>query len=248
MTLTTFALDTVTAGEGAMVTRPLIPGDPKPGVLWVHGAAFDSRYPVSPYGRFSSLTDRITELGLTGLACDLGGMQWGNATAMSRLTAAYNYLQTRPGVKPGKVFLIGNSMGGLTALNWAAANPDKVAGIVTIIPVINLTDIVTNHRSLGGTDYAPLVNAGYAGGWSEAAYGATYNPRTIAATTPKLRLIPMQVWYGLSDTLCVPAETEAFAGCLPLASLIPLPFGHEEAGCSAVDHQLVADFITAHSA
>lgn len=250
MTATAYTVGTVAPGEACLTIRPAVPRNvTRPGVLFVHGAGSTATYCIDPYGRQSSLTGAIAQAGYVGMSGDHGGVNtWGNSTAMVRLSAAYAFLQGQPGVTPGKVFLISGSMGGLTSLNWAAANPDKVAGIVSVIPVISPGDIVANHRTLAGTDYAPMVNAAYTGGWSDAAYGATSSPRIMAATTAKLRGIPMQLWYGLTDPLCIPAETEAFAASPGMTvDLHPLPTGHEQASYSAVDHQAVIDFLAAHS-
>ena len=114
------------------------------------------------------------------------------------MTASYNTLQALPGTKPGKVALIGASMGGLSAMNWAAANPTKVACIVMTIPVINVTDIKGNDR-LG---YGAYINSAYGGSWTEGQYGANHNPQTMASAG-KLNGIPMLIFYGLSDQLCM---------------------------------------------
>lgn len=248
MTATFYSVGTIAPSEAALLIRPTVQQAPKHGVMYVHGAGSTATYCIDPYGRQSSLTHTVAAAGFVGFSGDHGGTStWGNATAMSRLSAAYAYLQQQPGVTPGKVALISGSMGGLTSLNWAAQNPDKVSAIVTVIPVINPNDIVTQNRMLAGQPYAPMVNAAYPGGWSEAAYGATYNPRT-RATAGAFAGIPMLIFYGLTDPLCVPAETEAFAAaCGQNVTLVPLPTGHEQATYSAVDHERVARFLLDHA-
>lgn len=236
----------VSPGDNALLIRPsAMPATPKRGVIFVHGAGSDATYCIATYGRQSSLTRAVADSGRVCFSGDLGGPStWGNATAMARLTAAYNYLQTLPGVLPGKVVLISGSMGGLTSLNWTAANPDKVAAVVSVIPVINPYDIVYNGRALAGTNYAPSVNSAYPPVYTETRDGATSNPRTIAQTTSKYAGIPMQLWYGKTDPLCIPAETEAFAATPGMCvELHPLPTGHEEASYSAVDPAAVVAFL-----
>jgi len=245
-----FAVGTVTASEGALLIRPKIPTSPaRRGVISVHGAGSGATHCIQPYGKQSTQTNAVTDAGFTIFSGDVGGDTWGNATGMARMTAAYNYLQGVAGVTPGKVALISGSMGGLISLNWAAANPTLVSAIVSCIPVINPNDIVTNNRALLGSNYAPLVNAAYGGAYSESVYGAACNPRTIATTTARLQGIPMLFFYGLTDTLCVPAEIVAFAASPGMnVTLVPLATGHEEATYSAVDFPRVAEFLKTNAA
>lgn len=211
--------------------------------MFVHGAGSTGTYCLDKYGRQGQLTRTVIDSGLAGWAGDNGGVaSWGNQFDMTTLDAAYVALQSRPGVAPGKAALISGSMGALVSLNWAARNPDRVACIVSVIPVINPTDIYVNNR--GG--YGPQIAAAH-GGWSEASRGAQWNPATMAPTGAYAG-IPMLLFYGLTDTLCMPAQTEAFATTVGSnVTLVPLPTGHAEATYTAVDHAAVVSFIVAHT-
>lgn len=244
---TQHSVGTVSSGENALIIKPKYPPVvAQRGVMFVHGAGSTATYCIDTYGRQSSLTGAIANAGFTCFSGDIGGTStWGNSTAMARMTTAYNYLQTQPGVKPGKVALISGSMGGLTSLNWAAANPTLVSAVVSVIPVINPNDIVVNNR--GG--YAASINAAYGGAWSEATSGATNNPRTMATNSAKLQGIPMLFFYGTTDTLCMPAQVEGFAASAGMnVTLVPLATGHEEASYTAVDHPRVTAFLKTNSA
>ena len=212
--------------------------------MFVHGAGSDAVYCIQPYGLQSTFTKAVIDGGFTCFAGDVGGTAtWGNATAMSRMTTAYNYMQTMSGVSPGKIALVSGSMGALTSLNWAAANPTLVSAVVSVIPVINPNDIVVNNR--GG--YAASVHAAYGGAWSQATHGATYNPRTRAAAGA-FAGIPMLLFYGLTDTLCMPAETQGFAASVGAGvTLAPLATGHEEASYAATDHARAVAFLQANA-
>jgi len=63
---------------------------------------------------------------------------WGDPTAMRAMDDAYNYLVNTVKMPTSKVGIIGHSMGGLTALNWALRNPGKIAGIWCISPATDL--------------------------------------------------------------------------------------------------------------
>ena len=245
MIATSYSVGAVAAGEGALEIRPKFPPvSARRGTMFVHGAGSDATYCIAPYGKQSTTTGRIVETGTVAFSGDIGGTTtWGNATAMARMSSAYTYLQGRTGVAPGPVALVSGSMGGLTSLNWAAQNRDKVACVVTVIPVINPNDIVVNNRD----GYAASVNSAYAGGWSQATYGSTYNPLTLAQAG-KFAGLPILIFYGLTDTLCVPAQAEAFAAAVgSTVTLVPLPTGHEEATYASVDADRAAAFVAAYT-
>lgn len=170
---------------------------------------------------------------------ELGGnYTWGNDLALSRMTAAYNYLQTLPGVSSGKVSLLAQSMGATTAVAWAKANPAKVDRIALMIPVINLLDIRNN------SGYQADIDAAYGGTYSEASFGATHNPLTIAQAGG-LAGIKVQMWYGTTDTLCKPEFSVQFAAALG-ANCDPRPLsgGHAEETVASIDAAAVAAFLS----
>lgn len=58
---------------------------------------------------------------------DMGATDWGSQDSTSRINDAITWLQSTGGAKPGKVGLMGWSMGSIAALNWADQNSDKHA-------------------------------------------------------------------------------------------------------------------------
>lgn len=244
MISTSYGIGTVTAGDGAVVMSPkFLPSSPKPGVLHAHGAGGYSQNMIDPTGLQSSLYGAIGDSGRVLLSSDYGGpANWGASTAMTRMSAANTYLHTLPGVKAGKVALIGGSMGALCALNWAAANPTLVSCVVGVIPVVNLTDIVGNNR--GG--YAAEVIAAYGGSYSEAANGPTSNPKTNAAT--KYAGIPILLYYGTSDTLCLPSEVTGFAAAAGSnVTMRALEGGHDYGTWANVNRDEVVAFLNQYA-
>lgn len=229
-----------------MEITPKTAGKPKYPVVHVHGAGGNSYTAIGFLGNGKpSPTNVMAEAGHSAVSAELGGPQtWGNVASRNAMDLSVNKALAMPGVKPGKVFLMAASMGGLTSFNWAAygTNKSKVAGIIAVIPVINTTDIKTNNR--GG--YASLVDAAYGGTYTEASYGAVHNPKTLAAAG-KFSGIPMLIFYGQTDAVCVPAETVAFASLVGSSvQLVPLSSGHDTASYSAVDNQRILDFLAAN--
>jgi pimeloyl-ACP methyl ester carboxylesterase len=100
-----------------------------------------------------------------------GSATFGSDAAQTALGAAVTWGLAQPGVKTDKVILFGTSMGTLTALNWARANPTKVAGYVGTLPAANMSDIHDNNRSA----LATVIEAAYGGA---SPYGTAKAPTT----------------------------------------------------------------------
>ena len=244
MMWTNAGLGRVFAGEADVIIRPTNYGPAKAGVIYVHGAEGE------PGGGLTwmkvperiPLLRAIAAAGHSIISADLGGVAtWGNDTALSRISAARTYLQSLAGVTAGRVILVGQSMGGQNSLVWAKNNPTLVHCVVAIIPVIDLADIHDN-RGLGAS-----IDSAYAGGYNQATMGAARNPATFAAAGA-LNGIPIQCWYGATDTLCLPGFTEVFATKADDCELHSLPGGHAEATAGAVDPAAVLAFLRANTA
>lgn len=234
------------AGDSGLIVRPKFYANPPlPGVLNIHGAGGNSVNCQDTIGRQNLLLREVVTQGRVLVNGDWGGPEtWGNDLAMARISMGYNTLQSLYGVKSGKVALLGGSMGGLNALVWAAANPTLVSCIVTVIPVIDLNDVVTGNR--GG--YGSTASAAYSGGWSQAVYGATHNPLTMASAG-RYAQIPILAFYGTADLLCLPSKLLEFAAAVGSSvTLVPIAgLGHSYDTWSAMDHDQVAAFLAQYA-
>lgn len=170
------------------------------GIIYCHGAIQTEAQMIDAtnYPGLVSIMRAIADAGFPVLGIYAGGDQWGNATGKARVTDGVTYLQGTLGAKAGKVALIGGSMGGLTILNWAKDNLASVACAVGIVPVSDVSDMVTNNRG----SLAASINTAYST-WNEATMGATYNPHTYAASG--LAGLRYKCWYGASDTIVIPS-------------------------------------------
>lgn len=229
----------VFAGEKEVVVRPIRTAVTKPPVIYVHGAEGDVGGGLT-WMKIKSRAPLIHALANDGrmlLSADLGGVAtWGNDIAMSRLTAAYNVTQSLTDDMSGKVVLVGQSMGGLNAMLWARANPTLVHSVVSVIPVVNLTDI-HNNRGLGAS-----IDSAYGGSYSEAVYGATKNPSTIAQAGG-YNTVRTLLYYGDTDILCLPEFAEAFANNSALTQAVAVDGGHSEEAVGLVPASDVIRFI-----
>lgn len=239
--ITVCGVGNVFSGESDVIMRP-DSASSKIGVIYVHGAEAEVGGGLT-WMKISTraiLINAIADAGYTMISADLGGTgTWGNDTAISRITAAKNYLQSMVGVLPGKVILIGQSMGGLNAMVWASKNPNLVQCLIGAIPVVNLTDVY------GGGIYTNAINAAYGGTYSEASYGASHNPYTFSGNG-SLNQIPMQIWYGDSDTTCLPQYSSSMASRANMCECHSISGGHAESTVAEIDPSVVLSFIKSY--
>lgn len=234
----------ITATQWQVVSQPLDRGliPFRYPMLSPHGAGGD--YSVAGnYGNQALVAKTLTTRGVVDITADYGGPHtWGNNASMQAMTDAYNYLQTQTEAKKGKVLLRGGSMGGLTALVWAAANPTKVAAICIDLPVLDLEDIWWGNY--GG--YKADINAAYGGAYT-AAMSATKSPLRMAQSGVYFDLgIPMLIHYGTTDALCLPVKTQEFISLVPSAIGVPVVGGHSDSTYLKIDRERQIDFMSAY--
>lgn len=192
---------------------------------------------ASPY-RWPIVRTAADTCGLYTLSADMGGSStWGNGTFLTRMDEAFEYTQSLPQVKKGKVVLIGQSMGGLNMLNWSVANPDKVAAVVGIIPVTNINSAIADGHEA-------TINSAYSGGYSDAAYGHAHNPCVFAS---ELNGIHGQLWVGVTDTIARLDDARIVNGAAPSIEVQPIAGGHAEETLGLIDLGVMAKFIARHS-
>lgn len=103
-------------------------GELKPGTKWLWRMRF--------FGAFPSVDLAMLEEGWAIGYVDIGG-EFGGPRAMTRLSEFYHTATTEFGLSSRPV-IEGFSRGGLPAINWSSANPEKVAGIYLDAPVMNI--------------------------------------------------------------------------------------------------------------
>lgn len=190
------------------------------GVIFCHYNTGLARMALGQDGAVQTglLCHRIAAAGFPLLSVDGGGSTWGSDTAISRLAEAVSYLQGPMGALDGKVLLVGVSMGNADAMAYTRANPSKVAGVLSVIPVCDVDDIYQSNR--GGC--GPAISGAY-GGWSQATHGPAHNPITFAS---QLAGVPVRLYYSTADAVCLPAKAVAVAGAC----------GGEAVGIGALTH------------
>lgn len=220
-----------TAAKVDSTLRPRIT-QAKPAVVYCHSAAMDgtealglAQLPsIGPLMR-ALATDRLV------VAPTLETL-WGNATSRARIDAAVAWARAN-GASAGPVVLIGASMGGCAALSWAAANPADTAGVVGIIPAVDLEAIRVSSGTL-----RPSIDA---------AYGVVYPAALPAGASPAGNNpgVPTQLWYATDDAVSENVPAYAATVGAELHGLGAL--GHSDAAVAAVPPASVAAFVLAHT-
>lgn len=121
---------------------------------------------------------------------------WGDPGAMVAMDDNYAYLTSTFLMPSAKIGIIGYSMGGTTALNWALRNPTKVAGVWLFNPA---TDLRWFHDAAGA--YTPTYATSPAAA-AQALYTAELDT-TYAATTTHTTTGTIPASGGAGITLTV---------------------------------------------
>lgn len=190
-------LDVQVNGDATRIVYPsaeLTPGKLYPTLIFVHGYGMDQ----------TQLTDR-TDLaraasaqGWISASGELGGpAHWANDHALNQLGALIGELVANHQADPKRLYLVGFSMGGGTAL-LGAENPLGLPyRVAAVVSTSGFTDLMAmTQRDAGGGRYAGSIFQ---------AYGGTLTPDVAAAHSPidlaaKLKGIPVYLEHGEADT------------------------------------------------
>lgn len=233
------------AGEDDLLILPprYSPNGTKRGLLHFHGAGegvFNAARNSSLAGHYN-LVNRYVTSGFPVLCGDCGGAAtWGNSTAIGKVAGLKTYAQGALGAKSGTVILSGVSMGGLLALNWARANVSSVAGIILVIPVLDLNGVYAGN--VGGV--AAAIATAYGGTYVAGTQQAAHDPATYAATGD-LGSIPILLFYAGSDPFTAESVSTTFSGHVGSScTAVRLGSdGHTETSVSEVNLTTVAAFL-----
>ncbi len=121
------------AGRPAFLLRPAKPAQGNPWI--VYAPTFRGSLPAEKDEGW--MFSRFLNAGIAIAGVDVGE-SYGSPDGRAAFTALYAKLTAVPGLSK-KVCLLARSRGGLMVYNWAAENPDKVACIAGIYPVLDLT-------------------------------------------------------------------------------------------------------------
>lgn len=188
-------------------------GRPTLGVIFCHGSGETVEDVLMTAARLPTfeLLAGIADLDATVIAAKLNGDKYGNATTVDRVHDAVTYLRNSWGVV-GPVGLVGVSMGAASALNYAKAHPTEVAWVAGIIPLTNLQLL---HDTNAG--HAAALDLAYPPAFSDAAFGADYDPIVYASTLPAD--LPIKLWYAPNDSIVPSSTVTAFQTARPATEI-----------------------------
>lgn len=174
----------------------------RPLVVWVHGRGVGG---VTARTNNGFLLRPIAEAGYLVVANDIGGTTtWG--AEWQKVTDAVSCGQTTLGASAGQVALICSSMGALSGLRYARANPAQVACIALMVPV---TDLAYQHDP-SPNGWASEIEAAYiAAGTSYAAAVADMDP--MQNTAGHAAGPPLAIWRATDDAVAITERQDAFA-------------------------------------
>lgn len=184
-------------------------------ILWCHGdRGTEAASSFQMYYFWEGLARKYTLMSaLLG-----GSITFGNDDCIAATDDAFDYL-VADWFADEPITLVCASMGFCTATNYAVRNPTRVKAIAGIIPATDIDWLHTNDAPPVPAD----IDSSYAGGWSQATYGADHNPVTFAPDMdPDL---PIKLWYAPDDTRVPPSLPLAYQAARPQTELQRLPAG-----------------------
>lgn len=211
-------IETSVAGDPSLIvypTKTLTPGARYPVMVFFHGYGMDPQQLTAR----TDLAEAAAAEGWISAAGALGGRgHWGNEQALRRTGALIAELVEKHQADPSRIYLVGFSMGGGTAL-LAAANPlglpYRAAAVVSTQGFTDL-DAMTWSEAGGGT-YAEPIAAAY-GGSLEPAEAEAHSPLTHA---PALSRLPVYLEHGESDGNVRPSHSRRLADALTALGASP---------------------------
>lgn len=169
---------------------------------------------------------------------DIGLQTWGSDVVVSRIDEAIDLLASTYATE-APVGILGLSMGGCSALNYAVRHPERVAVVAAAIPLLDLNDARANPWL---TARWPEMDAIY-GTWPGAAWDE-HSPVDFATDLPSD--MPIHIWSSSDDGLARRPTHEAFMAARPQTGFTDLgPVGHS---LPAAHDTHVVGFLARHMA
>lgn len=160
----------------------------------------------------------LAQAGFIVLAIEAAGIAaWSKQAAMDRADDAYAFLTDPAGkirARPGKISIMGHSMGGQTSLNWIKRNLNKVNGAWLWAPVTNLDWARTQFN------WGPEIAAAYPSG------SAGFNIHDEPESWRNIG-IPLRLAHATDDAVIPSSHTDAFVAAVndPLVTKRPVATG-----------------------
>lgn len=234
-------LGRVQAGENDQIWDPRSPRRNTCGVVLLHGSNNPKAYvDLGAQPASVRLAAALATAGIPCIAGDARGQSWGNPAVQAWIDTAWGVLAARyPSMRTDKIALVAGSMGGAAAAGYAQAKPGKVAALVGLIPLLDLSAFYA--ANVGGTQ------AEVAAAWGVSTGAALPAAADIAANAGKQASVPTLLGYSTVDTTVLPAWVTAY-GAKVSAQLVvtDTTAGHSDAAIAGMPVATVGKFLAAH--
>ena len=211
-------------GDGARSAGPLL-------VLYLHGALSNQQQGMTPeiyHDAFGRLANWMSERDVIYICPEYRGNSWMGPAAEDDVREIFRAARER--YRPRKTLLIGGSMGGTSALIFAARNPDSVDGVLAFCPATDMAAMSSRFpehfsESYGGTpDQIPEV----------------YRERSVRYHIASLTPYRLAIIHGAADEI-MPVENihQLVAGLRAANS----PVRYQEIEGGNHDAPLIADYL-----
>lgn len=211
---TQYVTGAIAAGEAQVVYRDKFwkPNAAITPVVYCHHATGGALTPFGPAAAFTNVTEqslaamieRLTVLGHPCISADQAGDSWGNDTGQTRLDGSITQISSITGCSSSKVLLLADSMGSVIALNWARANPTKVAAIAILLPIPDLT---WAYSDPGGNVLSTGINTAYGGAPGYTTAQPTHNPALFPGAYKNMQI---KLWYCDNDAVGSASQVSSF--------------------------------------
>lgn len=175
-------------------------------LIYCHGSGGTG---IFPFWRINTIAAddfrAICAWGFPLFVPDMAGENtWGNNACIAAVDSVVTWANGRYGTRTDKIALGGESMGALTALNWAWRYPTKVAAVWLRVPVVGLLSFYQRN-----TSFQNRIETAYTNWAGLMAALPTHDP---AQNIDSIRVFRdrLSVWYARSDELIPAADTLAF--------------------------------------
>lgn len=208
-------------------------GEETRGTIYCHGSG-QTAFAAYTANDARSLVSNLAYAS-TVQSADWGLQSWGNDTAVTEIGNGIDRLRNDWGVT-GKIALVGASMGGCNALNYAVRFPEDVACVAAVIALTDLGALYDTHP-----EYVAEIDTAY-GGTFDSADRAAHSPIAFANTLDAA--MPISLWTSTNDPLVLPAWHTAFVAARPQTEQFDIgAHGH---GFGLEDGPVIADWVLAN--
>lgn len=238
-----FGFGRVAAGEYDQVFIPDSPHRGGFGVVLCHGSG-NPRAWVDPVAQPASvrLAGELARAGIACIAGDFGGQTWGNDTILSRIDAAWAVLKTRvTSIRSDKLGLVGGSMGAAGAARYCQLHPERVAAMIGLIPLLDLTAFYAANPGAVANEVA--------GAWGVVAPAALPAGANIAANAALAKSVPLLAGYSTVDTTVLPAWVLAYVAAVGGTAMITdTTVGHSDQAIAGMPIPTAGQFLVRYGA